>query len=135
MKKPKKEFKIDWNDNAVSNSKSIKPFGPFREYRIKFESVPKGKKAVQDPFQLGTRSKLGGEPIWVQQPEVPKCSECKLAMTFIAQIDSMEHDEPHNPNVVSNSSGQQQYMFGDVGMIYVFMCFWCMETKSLVQCG
>ena len=125
MKKPKKEFEIDWNDNAVSKSKSIMPF----------ESVPKGEKAIQDPSQLGTRSKLGGKPTWAQRPEVPKCSECKLAMTFIAQIDSMEHDEPHNPNAVSNASGQQQYMFGDVGMIYVFMCFWCLETKSVMQCG
>jgi len=135
MKKPRKEFRIRWNDNATANTKSIKPFGPFREYRIKFEKVAKGKTAVPDPDRLGVRSKLGGKPNWVQQPEVPKCPDCKQAMTFIAQIDSIEHDEPHNPNAVGSASGQQQFMFGDVGMIYVFMCFWCMETRSVVQCG
>ena len=97
--------------------------------------MPRGKKAVPDPDKLGVRSKLGGEPDWVQVPEVPKCRECKQPMTFIAQIDSIEHDERHNPHAIDCLSGQQQYMFGDVGMIYVFMCFGCMETKSIVQCG
>ena len=80
-------------------------------------------------------SKLGGEPTWCQNPEVPKCKSCKEKMTFVAQLDSMEHDEDHNPHAIDCLSNQQQYMFGDVGMIYVFMCFDCMETKSVLQCG
>ena len=135
MKKARKEFRIDWDDNATSKSQSPQAAEPLREYRIKFEKMPKGKKAVSDPDKLGVRSKLGGGPDWVQNPEVPKCSDCKQPMTFIAQIDSMEHDEEHNPHAIDCSSGQQQYMFGDVGMIYVFMCFGCMNTKSLIQCA
>ncbi len=106
-----------------------------REYRIKFEKVPNGKKAFPDKDNLGIRSKLGGEPTWCQNPEVPKCKSCKEKMTFVAQLDSMEHDEDHNPHAIDCLSNQQQYMFGDVGMIYVFMCFDCMETKSVLQCG
>ena len=81
------------------------------------------------------RLKLGGEPEWVQHPEVLECRDCKQPMTFVAQIDSMEHDAPHNPHAIGCLSGRQQYMFGDVGMIYVFMCFGCMETRSILQCG
>jgi uncharacterized protein YwqG len=106
-----------------------------REYRIKFETVSEGEKAVPDRQQLGVRSKLGGAPDWDQSDEVPTCPACKEQMSFIAQIDSMEHDEEHNPHRINCLSNQQQYMFGDVGMIYVFMCFDCMKTVSVVQCG
>lgn len=130
---PFEKFKINWNDNATSDKGKLKPHGPFREYRIKFERLPKGKKAVPSLDKLGLRSKMGGRPNWIQAPGTPKCPECNQVMTFIAQLDSFEHAESYNPNALT--SVKQQYMFGDVGMIYVFMCFWCMETKSVVQCG
>ena len=136
MKKKQHDFRIPWDYNATSESLGRKPFPTtLREYRIKFEKVPKGKKAIPDDRKLGVRSKLGGEPDWEQQPEWPKCPGCKELMTFVAQIDSLEHNEPHNPNAIDSLSGKQQYMFGDVGMIYVFMCFECFKTKSVVQCA
>jgi uncharacterized protein YwqG len=134
MKKSPKEFQIDWADTSPSKLKAPGSERRLREYRIKFEKMPKGRKAVPDPGKLGVRSKLGGEPDWVQRPEVPKCSACKQPMTFVAQIDSMEHDEKHNPHAIDCLSRQQQFMFGDVGMIYVFVCFGCTKTKSVVQC-
>ena len=106
-----------------------------REYRIKFEKAPDGRPALPDPEALGLRSKLGGEPDWCQNPEVPECPACKSAMSFVAQLDSMEHDSKDNPHAIDCLSDQQQYMFGDVGMIYVFMCFDCNETKSVVEFG
>src|ERR1035437_7318005 len=106
-----------------------------REYRMKFEKVPAGEKAVPDRKKLGIRSKLGGEPTWCQSPEVPECPACKKPMSFIARLDSIEHDAEYNPHAIDCMSDQQQYLFGDVGMLYVFMCFDCMETKSVVQCG
>ncbi len=135
MKKLNKEFHIDWSDNAVSSKRPAKPVAVLREYRIKFEKVAKGRKAVPNPEKLGVRSKLGGKPDWVQQPELPKCRECKQPMTFVAQIDSIEHGESYNPHAIDPLSSQQHYMFGDVGMIYVFVCFGCMGTKSVLQCG
>jgi uncharacterized protein YwqG len=134
MKKSQKtKFRIAWSDTSASKTQATRQ--PLREYRIKFEKMPEGKKAVPNADKLGVRSKLGGDPDWVQYPDAPKCSDCKQPMTFVAQIDSMEHDEKHNPHAIDVLSGQQQFMFGDVGMIYVFMCFGCMETKSIVQCG
>jgi uncharacterized protein YwqG len=84
--------------------------------------------------KLGMRSKLGGNPDWEQSDETPQCNSCKNNMTFVAQIDSIAQDEEHNPNRIDSIHGEQDYMFGDVGMIYVFFCFDCLETKSVFQC-
>jgi len=105
-----------------------------KEYRVHFENVPAGEKAVPDDSQLGIRSKLGGEPDWCQGPEHPTCSGCYSPMSFVAQIDSIEHFENHNPNAIDWRKGQE-YMFGDVGMIYVFFCYDCLQSQSVFQCG
>jgi uncharacterized protein YwqG len=101
---------------------------------MKFEKVPEGEKAV-DAKALGLRSKLGGVPDWDQEDETPICASCNEPMTFIGQIDSIEHDSADNPHRIDCISPDQQYMFGDVGMIYVFCCIQCLETRSIVQCG
>ncbi len=105
-----------------------------REYRIKFERVPQGEQAV-DPDALGLRSKLGGEPTWDQFDETPKCPLCEEAMSFVGQIDSIEHDSKDNPNRIDCLSSEQQFMFGDVGIIYIFFCFSCCQVKTVFQCG
>ncbi len=79
-----------------------------------------------DPQQSGQRTKFGGEPEWIQSPETLRCPACRRKMTFIAQIDSFDHDR-------SVYQGRSEYMFVDVGMIYVFYCFTCFRTKSVVQ--
>lgn len=84
----------------------------------------------------GRRTKLGGKPDWEQNcDETPRCRGCKRAMTFVAQIDSVEHDGRSNPHAVDAISPNQKWMLGDVGMIYVFFCFKCLQTKSVFQCG
>lgn len=133
--KSNKKFALDWKDNARSSGEFSRPFGPLRQYRIKFVKESKGAQAGPNPGKPGMRSKLGGAPDWLQAPNVPRCRACRQSMTFVAQINSMEHDEPHNPHAVSCLAGQPHFMFGDVGMIYVFMCFGCMATKSIVQYG
>ena len=106
-----------------------------REYKMFFKKVPQGKKAVPNPDKLGLRSKLGGEPDWEQRPVVVKCRECKKPMTFIAQIDSMEHESDDNPLSCEYLPPDLHYMFVDVGMLYVFFCFDCFETKSICEFG
>jgi len=85
-------------------------------------------KIVSDfvPQQAGQRTKLGGNPEWIQRPETPRCAACRQKMTFVAQIDSFDHDR-------SAYQGRNEYMFADVGMIYLFYCFNCIRTKSVVQ--
>ena len=83
----------------------------------------------------GRRTKLGGNPDWMQGDAVPLCDSCRKSMTFVAQVDSVEHQWKSNPHSVPAGSDEQKWMMGDVGMIYVFFCFECCETKSVFQCG
>lgn len=103
------------------------------EVRVILQRVLPGERAVPPDYPDGMRTKLGGEPEWIQGDETPRCYSCGEPMTFVAQIDSVEHDDPHNP-LRRDCRGHQDYMFGDVGMIYVFLCFACLEPACLVQC-
>lgn len=68
------------------------------------------------PDDIGTRHQLGGDPQFLQAEESPTCS-CGQTMTFYAQLDSINDD----------------FQIADCGMIYVFLCFDCNESKSIVQ--
>lgn len=65
---------------------------------------------------IGQRHRLGGQPDFIQAPNVPTCS-CGEEMTFYAQLDSIN----------------DEFVIADCGMIYVFLCFDCLETKSVLQ--
>jgi hypothetical protein len=105
------------------------------EIRVILKRVRPGERAVSldYPDNLGLRTKLGGEPDWIQGDNAPQCESCGEPMTFVAQIDSIEHDNKHNP-LRRDCLGNQDYMFGDVGMIYVFYCFDCCQPACLDQC-
>ncbi len=68
---------------------------------------------------VGQRSKIGGDPSFVQGPHVPRCPSCDRVMTFYAQLDSIG----------------DRLCFADVGLLYVFVCFDCYETTSYIQSG
>ena len=102
------------------------------EFRVTLTRLARGEQAyprgdnVPHYEHQGRRTKLGGEPDFVQGDRpLPKCPECDKWMTFVAQIDSVEHDWPSNPHAVDALSEKQKWMFGDVGMIYVYFCFNC----------
>lgn len=63
--------------------------------------------------------KLGGSPDWIHGSEVPACRDCKQAMTFYGQLDSVG----------------DEVTLADAGMIYVFVCFDCYTTTSVLQSG
>lgn len=67
--------------------------------------------------KIGQRSKIGGSPDFIQEANWPICDECKQKMSFYAQLDSLN----------------DEYCIGDCGMIYVFICFDCLETKAIIQ--
>ena len=77
-------------------------------------ALPKFKYA--DPV-MGTRHKLGGTPDFIQKDEHPICPDCKERMTFYGQLDSINDD----------------FNLADCGMIYVFVCFGCLETTAVLQ--
>ena len=107
---------------------------PLREYRVLLQRVPVGEPAI-DPDRLGERSKLGGMPDWVQNDETPRCTGCGELMTFVGQLDSVEHQSTDNPHSINALSSDQEFMFGDVGMIYVFFCKDCLEPVAIFQCA
>jgi uncharacterized protein YwqG len=104
------------------------------EIRVILQRVQAGDRAValDYPDNLGMRTKLGGAPTWIQGDYTPQCNSCGKRMTFVAQIDSIEHDNSHNP-MRRDCLGHQDYMFGDVGMIYVFFCFECGQPACAEQ--
>jgi len=65
---------------------------------------------------MGKRHRIGGDPEWIQDKDVPSCT-CGKEMTFYGQLDSIG----------------DKLCLADCGMIYVFICFDCFETKSVFQ--
>jgi len=69
--------------------------------------------------RAGQRHKLGGAPDWLQGQAVPACPDCGEEMTFYGQLDSVG----------------DSISLADVGMVYVFVCFDCFTSKSVLQSG
>jgi Domain of unknown function (DUF1963) len=67
--------------------------------------------------EIGTRHQLGGEPNFLQNESWPECPSCREEMTFYGQFDSVNDD----------------ICIADCGMIYVFLCFDCYKTVSMVH--
>ncbi len=88
------------------------PLIPAPETTEAKESV--GFQWAGDP--IGKRHRIGGEPDWIQEDE-PQTCKCGKKMTFYAQLDSLG----------------DKVCLGDCGMIYVFVCLDCLETKSVFQ--
>ena len=65
----------------------------------------------------GTRNKLGGKPDWIQSDATPECIDCGKPMTFYGQLDSIG----------------DEFDLADCGILYVFVCFDCYTTKSILQ--
>ena len=65
--------------------------------------------------EIGKRHQLGGVPMLFHR-ELPICS-CDKPMSFYGQLDSIN----------------DEFVLADCGMIFVFVCFDCFETKSILQ--
>lgn len=109
------------------------PPRPLREYRVTLSRATEEQPAIdlEYPDHLGLRTKLGGEPTFIHGGEVPNCSTCGTRLHFVAQIDSIEHNWLTNPH--AHQAKEQHFMFGDVGMIYVFYCFTCGQPSCVLE--
>jgi hypothetical protein len=91
------------------------------EFKLNIESVSTDGKESSGfkhaSGDIGNRFKVGGKADFVQNEENPCCSLCNKDMTFYAQIDSV------GDNIT----------IADCGMIYVFVCFDCNNSKSIIQ--
>jgi hypothetical protein len=104
-------------------------------FKVTLSRLKSGEEAIpRPPKNNGQRTKLGGLPDWIQSDETPLCSSCQNKMSFVAQIDSIEHITMNNPFAFDrNEKSAVGWMFSDVGMIYVFYCFHCSVPASLLQ--
>lgn len=66
--------------------------------------------------EVGKRHRIGGEPDWLQGEDVPSC-RCGKPMDFYGQLDSVG----------------DKACLADCGLIYVFVCWDCFETRSVLQ--
>lgn len=105
-----------------------------REYSVRLTPATASEQNLTSPDSDGLRTKFGGLPNAIQKRGNPNflCPECREKMRFIAQIDSFEHQSHKNPNAKNYS--EQHFMFGDVGMIYVWFCFDCLTPYATMEC-
>jgi hypothetical protein len=105
-----------------------------REYRVTIVPADKAGPQPGYPDNLGLRTNFGGVPDVIQgaEDEDRMCPRCRRRMHSVAQIDSFEFNGNNNPH--RKEYGDEQFMFGDVGIIYVWFCFDCLaphaETES-----
>lgn len=110
-----------------------KDSGSFPELTVQLKATPKTKaRQTGKAAKKGERTKLGGKPDWIQCDETPICKHCQQQpMTFVGQVDSVGAAE----TPLGRSLGKAEaFMFADSGMIYVFWCRGCNETRSVLQC-
>ena len=68
--------------------------------------------------EIGKRHRIGGKPDLIVEADFPIC-ECGKQMTFYGQLDSLN----------------DEYDLADCGIIQVFVCFDCFQTKSVLSSG
>jgi hypothetical protein len=105
-----------------------------REYRVRIIPAERAGPQPKYPANLGRRTKFGGLPDAIQPGDEleRQCPQCFSKMHFVAQIDSFEFNGDENPN--RKDYGDSQFMFGDVGMIYVWFCFQCLTPYANMEC-
>lgn len=69
------------------------------------------------PEEIGTRHQLGGKPQFLEEKHWPSCVHCREKMTFYGQLDSIN----------------DQFDLADCGLIQVFVCFDCYETRAIMH--
>lgn len=69
---------------------------------------------------ISNKSKLGGNPDWIQGKKDIICDSCKKEMLFYGQIDS-------------NFDGIEEYLIADSGMLFIFLCEECGNLKTILE--
>jgi uncharacterized protein YwqG len=77
------------------------------------------------PAQRGNHQ-LGGKPLWVQDEEHIRCIKCKKEMSYLAMIDTELY-------IGKDGFRERGHMFGDNGILYIFVCRKCNIFSSIAQ--
>jgi hypothetical protein len=122
------------SDAVGDHMHDANPCSPLPIYRVSLVRVAAEGEVSDAADDVGLRTKFGGDPWWIQDEETVCCRQCNKPATFIGQIDSFEHKSDVNSHGHMSDSGEHHFMFGDVGMIYVFFCFACGQPEATFQC-
>jgi hypothetical protein len=115
-----------------------KPSACVHEYPDPLEEYPVFLRPLEDNEYPLTESdlfrllkqegkhQLGGMPIWVQREECIPCIVCGGAMEYIAMIDSELY-------IGKDGFRERGHMFGDEGILYMFVCRECSVFATKAQ--
>jgi hypothetical protein len=116
-----------------SPSKYVRAYPvPLEEHQVSCRKLlPKEYPLSEDGFFYNLPTKrgnhqLGGMPLWVQDEEHIKCIKCKQKMAYLAMIDTELH-------IGENGFREEGHMFGDNGVLYLFVCRKCDIFSSVAQ--
>ena len=94
-------------EDSASVSKNTKVPLRLPEFNVKLMRVRDGD-SLESP-ELGQRTKFGGSPNRIQGGAPwPTCPHCHTELSFVAQIDSIEHQCKQNPHSVDSGSSDQK---------------------------
>ncbi|WP_298318030.1 hypothetical protein [uncultured Aquimarina sp.] len=96
---------------------------PLKETNVVLAITP--KEYTNQEWE-GNCNRIGGDPIWIQEPEYLHCPKCNSKMSFIFQLDSGLPD--------LNENGGNEIMFGNDGICYAFWCDKDKVSGYLWQC-
>lgn len=93
-------------------------------------AYPKVEAALMQNGQAVTTEavSLGGEPTWIQDPEVPICPGCDGDMALVMELKALPRE------VAERLETGGAYTFGDVGTVWLFGCQNCLKFETLWQC-
>ncbi|MDR3323433.1 MAG: hypothetical protein LBS89_04435 [Zoogloeaceae bacterium] len=75
----------------------------------------------------GNMFKLGGEPAWIQSPDIQTCPVCGEKMDFLMQLDNGLPD-------MDKERKDGEVWWGSGGMCYVLWCDKCNVSAYVMQC-
>ena len=118
------------NENGETTAlfDDIKIECPYSNYPIKETSIQLAitPDKLKNQEWIGNCNKIGGQPIWVQEPETLECPLCKRPMNFLFQLNSGLPD--------LNEQNDNEIMFGNDGILYAFWCEYDKVSGYLWQC-
>lgn len=93
---------------------------------LRDEEYPQTERDLDRLLEQKAKHQLGGSPIWIQREEHLHCPQCAKAMRFIAMVDSDLHLD-------ANGFRDRGHIFGDAGILYLFVCRTCGVLASTAQ--
>jgi uncharacterized protein YwqG len=91
---------------------------PVSYRHLKHDEYPLTEEIFSNLLSREAKHQLGGMPTWIQDKAQISCLDCGQEMEYIAMIDSELY-------VGKDGFREKGHMFGDEGILYLFVCREC----------